>query len=466
MGAGDNGNLGFQQRGGSLLNYPSSGMMYMPEKVVGMTMSTMPMCKPSNLVDSSFGSAWDPFVSQAQNVEFQASSMASRQIVTSHYGVGSLENQEISTDPRLVQFPSDANLVNLVPKLPCFGSGSFSDVVSSFGLPPCGQIVNSECPSDCPSSNKENGTEITSTSPRDGVHATVFQEDHHHILDEGTGGPSPNGKKRKRVPESHSQLDPRQSEIEPQREVSQEILVGPKEQDDKKQKKEQNAGTNSRCKLTGKQAKDQSQNGEGPKEDYIHVRARRGQATNSHSLAERVRREKISERMRYLQDLVPGCNKITGKAVMLDEIINYVQSLQRQVESQEYSLTMVAADAKTQADHCKFLSMKLATVNPEINIDIEQILSKDVSKTEILHSRGGSSGILGFAPAMSSSLPQQHITQPDGAFLIQGSNPQLTTMSQAPSAWEDELQNVMQLGFVPNPTVDNLGQNGCMKVEL
>jgi energy-converting hydrogenase Eha subunit F len=36
--------------------------------------------------------------------------------------------------------------------------------------------------------------------------------------------------------------------------------------------------------------------------------------------------------MKYLQDLVPGCNKIAGKAGMLDEIINYVQSLQRQVE--------------------------------------------------------------------------------------------------------------------------------------
>jgi hypothetical protein len=62
------------------------------------------------------------------------------------------------------------------------------------------------------------------------------------------------------------------------------------------------------------------------------MRARRGQATNSHSLAERVRREKISERMKFLQDLVPGCDKVTGKAVMLDEIINYVQSLQCQIE--------------------------------------------------------------------------------------------------------------------------------------
>ncbi|KAJ8476840.1 hypothetical protein OPV22_020567 [Ensete ventricosum] len=76
---------------------------------------------------------------------------------------------------------------------------------------------------------------------------------------------------------------------------------------------------------------------------YIHVRARRGEATDSHSLAERVRREKISERMKVLQSIVPGCEKVTGKALMLDEIINYVQSLQNQVE---------------------FLSMKLASLNP------------------------------------------------------------------------------------------------------
>ncbi|XP_049391927.1 transcription factor bHLH49-like isoform X2 [Solanum stenotomum] len=88
--------------------------------------------------------------------------------------------------------------------------------------------------------------------------------------------------------------------------------------------KEQNLNTIA-CRPGGK-------NEDPPKEDYIHIRARRGQATNSHSLAERLRREKISERMKFLQDLVPGCNKVTGKAVMLDEIINYVQSLQRQVE--------------------------------------------------------------------------------------------------------------------------------------
>ncbi|KAG6410800.1 hypothetical protein SASPL_128869 [Salvia splendens] len=110
-----------------------------------------------------------------------------------------------------------------------------------------------------------------------------------------------------------------------------------------------------------KNSKGASANGkkasDAPKADYIHVRARRGQATDSHSLAERVRREKISERMKYLQDLVPGCNKVTGKAGMLDEIINYVQSLQRQVE---------------------FLSMKLAAINPRLDFDIESYILKEM----------------------------------------------------------------------------------------
>ncbi|GJT15370.1 transcription factor bHLH49 isoform X1 [Tanacetum coccineum] len=124
----------------------------------------------------------------------------------------------------------------------------------------------------------------------------------------------------------------------------------------------------------GKHGK-QAQSSDAQKEEYIHVRARRSQATNSHSLAESVRREKISERMKFLQDLVPGCSKVTGKVVRLDEIINYVQSLKLQVE---------------------FLSMKLATVNPRMDFNIEGLLAKD-----ILESRLGPSGPLGFSGDMA-----------------------------------------------------------------
>ncbi|KAK4412998.1 Transcription factor [Sesamum alatum] len=94
----------------------------------------------------------------------------------------------------------------------------------------------------------------------------------------------------------------------------------------------------------------------GEKLPYVHVRARRGQATDSHSLAERARREKINARMKLLQELVPGCNKISGTAMVLDEIINHVQALQRQVE---------------------FLSMRLAAVNPRIDFNLDALLAAE-----------------------------------------------------------------------------------------
>ncbi|CAA3003508.1 transcription factor HBI1-like isoform X1 [Olea europaea subsp. europaea] len=134
-------------------------------------------------------------------------------------------------------------------------------------------------------------------------------------------------------------------------------------------------------------SKGNSKLSESPKPDYIHVRARRGQATDSHSLAERVRREKISERMKYLQGLVPGCNKITGKARMLDEIINYVQSLQRQVE---------------------FLSMKLAAINPSLAFDIENFMVEEMflASTSSIPTAGVSFDVINPSHIQFNSLQQ------------------------------------------------------------
>ncbi|XP_002533944.2 transcription factor BEE 1 isoform X2 [Ricinus communis] len=95
-------------------------------------------------------------------------------------------------------------------------------------------------------------------------------------------------------------------------------------------------------------------------EEVIHVRAKRGQATDSHSIAERVRREKINNKLRCLQDLVPGCHKSMGMAVMLEEIINYVHSLQNQVE---------------------FLSMELAAASCSYDLNLETESSKKAQVT-------------------------------------------------------------------------------------
>lgn len=102
-----------------------------------------------------------------------------------------------------------------------------------------------------------------------------------------------------------------------------------------------------------KRKRNKDREAEKPRE-VVHVRAKRGQATDSHSLAERSRREKINEKLRCLQDLVPGCYKTMGMAVMLDVITNYVRSLQNQID---------------------FLSMKLsaASLFYDFNSDIDTV---------------------------------------------------------------------------------------------
>ncbi|KAI3860540.1 hypothetical protein MKX03_025472 [Papaver bracteatum] len=120
-----------------------------------------------------------------------------------------------------------------------------------------------------------------------------------------------------------------------------------------------------------------------PKQNYVHVQARRGQATDSHSLDERIKylsslymqfwqlikkrkyelEKKRLVRMKILQDLVLGCNKVIGKALVLDEIINYIQSLQRQVE---------------------FLSMKLEAVNSRVAPSNDGYPARDASQSMAL----------------------------------------------------------------------------------
>ncbi|KAF2921402.1 transcription factor PHYTOCHROME INTERACTING FACTOR-LIKE 13-like isoform X1 [Oryza sativa Japonica Group] len=58
---------------------------------------------------------------------------------------------------------------------------------------------------------------------------------------------------------------------------------------------------------------------------------RRTRAAEVHNLSERRRRDRINEKLRALQELVPHCNK-TDKASILDEAIEYLKSLQMQVQ--------------------------------------------------------------------------------------------------------------------------------------
>ncbi|KAI4302707.1 hypothetical protein MLD38_038424 [Melastoma candidum] len=209
--------------------------------------------------------------------------------------------------------------------------------------------------------------------------------------------------------------------------------------------------------LGEKKRKEDNVNPPEPPKDYIHVRARRGQATDSHSLAERVRREKISQRMKVLQDLVPGCNKVTGKAVMLDEIINYVQSLQHQVE---------------------FLSMKLATLNPRMDFNADALVSKEMCNphgSSLFPGDSSSSAFLyGYQMQLhDAALVNKMENQLPLNALSVAVHPSMEGFCKASSAvvlgiWDDELHGTVQMDLQQNQPQQRLQGGpaaGQMKIE-
>lgn len=117
MGSEESGDRVFQQRGG--LNSGMVGTNSASDKVSGVTMCSEPMF---------YGSNWDPIVSLSQSGHFGNSNIVSQSEFANPL---MLENQGMGSS--LVQFPShDSSLVDLVPRIPSFGSGSYSEMVSSF----------------------------------------------------------------------------------------------------------------------------------------------------------------------------------------------------------------------------------------------------------------------------------------------------------------------------------------------
>nr|XP_043637168.1 transcription factor bHLH49-like [Erigeron canadensis] len=364
----------------------------------------------------------------------------------------------------LSQFPADSGFIERAARLSSFSAGNFEDMINPFGNVPESTLspyssrvvqgqpqegfvgngfkspsgegckddsLSVDCGVNDGSQVKQGGSGFSGNNVAGEAECSTGQDDNSN---EGSGS-----KKRRRSDQDNEYIQVKRSPQTPNEAT---------ENNEVQQKGDTNLNSVAN-KSSGKNGKQVSRSSDGQKEDYIHVRARRGQATNSHSLAERVRREKISERMKFLQDLVPGCSKVTGKAVMLDEIINYVQSLQRQVE---------------------FLSMKLATVNPRMDFNLEGLLAKDM-----IESRAGPHGTLGFGPDMTMPSYTHNSSQ---MALLQGGISGLGSSSDAvrrtinshlmaigggykdhtpnvPSSWDDELNNIVQMGLNPSTPISS-----------
>lgn len=161
MGSEESGDRVLQQRGGgsSSLNSGMVGTNSVSDKVSGVT-----MCSESMF----YGSNWDPIMSLSQTGNFGNSNMVSHSEFANPL---MLENQTMGSS--LVQFPSDSGLVDLVPRIPTFGSGSFSEMVTSFGH----------------------------NADLNHHHKKGVSQDHCPSSDNGMLGASPYGKRKREVPQ-------------------------------------------------------------------------------------------------------------------------------------------------------------------------------------------------------------------------------------------------------------------------
>ncbi|XP_017223523.1 transcription factor bHLH49-like isoform X1 [Daucus carota subsp. sativus] len=499
-------------------------------------------CSTASMVDSFCPPIWDQANTKSQNMGFCDANVQNNtgSVSPLGYRTGNLvaprtdleralemgwsphntmsKQNMLPTSSRMIpqslsQFPTDSGFIERAARFSSFSGGNFSDIVNVFSIPESASAYTREA-------EKMQGEEDFAGRRLNSISEGQYQKNEIRTAEcckddtmpteheAGRGGPlnnemmngflRSNDKEKQGVCDASNELDegefgsggaqaePSESEgggtpakapgLKKRRRIDQQDteLDQVRDTSNPPETTKDNSGirlrgvqnpTSTVNKPGGKRGNQGTQASDSNKEEYIHVRARRGQATNSHSLAERVRREKISERMKYLQDLVPGCSKVTGKAVMLDEIINYVQSLQRQVE---------------------FLSMKLATVNPRLDFNIEGLLAND-----ILQSRAGPSSTLGFLPDMSMPCTPMHLSQhglvqagltgmgPSPDALQRSFTSHLTSMSggyklpnsQVPNVWDDELHNIVQMGLNSNITLDEEDiqghpPTGHMKAEL
>uniref|UniRef100_J3MUA0 BHLH domain-containing protein n=1 Tax=Oryza brachyantha TaxID=4533 RepID=J3MUA0_ORYBR len=111
------------------------------------------------------------------------------------------------------------------------------------------------------------------------------------------------------------------------------------------------------------------------------IRAKRGCATHPRSIAERVRRTRISERIRKLQELVPNMDKQTNTADMLDLAVDYIKDLQKQVKVLSDSRASCTCSAKRHTEE-KLVCQALHKQKGQWSSGIIRIHQSDEGKEE------------------------------------------------------------------------------------
>ncbi|GFP91070.1 transcription factor pif1 [Phtheirospermum japonicum] len=130
---------------------------------------------------------------------------------------------------------------------------------------------------------------------------------------------------------------------------------------------------------------------------------KRSRAAEVHNLSERKRRDRINDRMRALQELVPRCNK-SDKASMLDEAIDYLKSLQMQVQVMSMGCPMVPMMYPGMQQYLRAMGLGMGMNRPMVPYHPSMLPSPSMPNPEHMGPR--------FPMPAPFPMPQVHIPDP------------------------------------------------------
>ncbi|XP_042463199.1 transcription factor PIF4-like isoform X2 [Zingiber officinale] len=186
---------------------------------------------------------------------------------------------------------------------------------------------------------------------------------------------------------------------------------------------------------------------------------RRSRAAEVHNLSERRRRDRINEKMKALQELIPHSNK-TDKASMLDDAIEYMKSLKLQMQMWIGSgmAQMMFPGAQQYMAHASVLSMHHPFQLPTVPVAHHQSVGLPTATNQSIFCYPPASHAVNMGSLIQTGHPQQFQASYHGFHHLQPHSQEMNICAFGPNLVQQsqlENQNLTQCGPEQGPCEKN-----------
>ncbi|KAJ1394769.1 Myc-type, basic helix-loop-helix [Sesbania bispinosa] len=168
--------------------------------------------------------------------------------------------------------------------------------------------------------------------------------------------------------------------------------------------------------------------------------ARRNRAAEVHNLSERRRRDRINEKMRALQQLIPHSSK-TDKASMLEEAIEYLKSLQLQLQVMWMGSGMAPMMFPGIQHYMSQMGMGMATPFPPVHnpmqlprVPLDQSMSASQSPNQTLMSQPPILGAFNYQNQIQNPALSEQYARYMGYHLMQNASQPMNMYRYGPQS--------------------------------